>query len=548
MTKQYSDKIGLGIRPELFSEFEQHKPALGFVEAHSENYFGNSIARQKLLECRQDYEVSLHGVGLSLGRADGLDSEHLKQLKQLADEIDALFVSEHLAWSAYSHRHLPDLLPLPLTEESLRVFCEHVDQMQTELDCQVLVENPSNYLLFDQLQIPEPEFLNELASSTGCGILLDVNNVYVSAVNIGRDPKDYINSIKSQAVHQYHLAGFTETIKDQQRVLIDTHNHDVDDQVWELYKFALQKNGARHTLVEWDSDFPEFEKLLAQCERAEQYLLAEKSNTIDVKRHRKHKKLVSEKTSNKKLAFRLGVQQHQFLDAVLHQYGELEFAQAQHKQRISIYQNNTYGAIAEYLMQVYPAMCGVVGEPFFRKMTQEFVKLTPPQNGDIHLYGKRFKQAVWAFPELDEMVYLPDLMRYEWALHRTYYANTEQPLNPNDYQQDQLLSLPIRLKKEVYLVKSEYPIYEIHRQSLPDYSGEVAIDLNQSQDNLIVFKRQHRVESFKISDTEYELIRQLKTAPSLLDAIEALTDEVTSEQLSMCLSFVFEQQLLVAEQ
>lgn len=546
MTKQFSGKIGLGIRPELFSEFAQHQPALGFVEAHSENYFGDSIARQKLLECRETYQVSLHGVGLSLGRADGLDREHLKQLKQLADEVDALFVSEHLAWSAYSHRHLPDLLPLPLTEESLRVFCEHVDQMQTELDCQILIENPSNYLLFDQLQIPETEFLNELASSTGCGVLLDVNNVYVSAVNVGRDPQDYINSIKSKIVHQYHLAGHTETQHQQQRILIDTHNQSIADPVWELYQFALQKHGVRHTLIEWDSDFPKFEKLIEQCLKAEQYLLTEENETIEIQPRRKPKKTYIEKTSNKKAAFRLGLQQHQFLDAVLHQYDALDFAQEQHQQRIGIYQNNAFTAVADYLMQVYPAMCGVVGEPFFRKMAKEFLKLTPPQKGNINLYGKKFKQAVWAFPELDDMAYLPDLMRYEWALHQSYFAETEVSLQPSEYSQDDLLSLPIRLKNNVHLVKSEFPIYEIHRQSLPDYSGEVSINLNQSKDKLIVFKRGQRVESLKTSEAEYSLIDQLKSAPTLLDAIEVLAGTLSEEQISMGLSLVFQQQLLIA--
>ena len=174
-------RAGLGIRPELFGPVLEQKPDVGFFEAHSENYFGSSLARAKLLEPRTHYPVSLHGVGLSLGRADDLDESHLAELKSLADEVDPMFVSEHLSWSAYSHRHLPDLLPLPLTEKALATMCDHIDRMQTALGRRVLVENPSNYLLFDQLQIPEPEFLNELASRSGCGLLLDVNNVHVSA-------------------------------------------------------------------------------------------------------------------------------------------------------------------------------------------------------------------------------------------------------------------------------------------------------------------------------------------------------------------------------
>ena len=203
-------KCGIGIRPELFDAVFEKTPEFGFLEAHSENYFGESIARTKLLEIREHYPVSLHGVGLSLGRADHLNKQHLKQLKELIDEVDPLFVSEHLAWSAYSHRHAPDLLPLPLTDDALDLMCEHVDQMQNFLGRTVLVENPSNYLVFDQLQIPEPEFLNALAKKTGCGLLMDINNVHVSATNVGRDAKAYIDQIDGDLIAQYHLAGYTE--------------------------------------------------------------------------------------------------------------------------------------------------------------------------------------------------------------------------------------------------------------------------------------------------------------------------------------------------
>ena len=191
-----SIKSGLGIRPELFPAVEEIDHAVdskfGFLEAHSENYFGESIARSKLLALREVYPVSLHGVGLSLGRADDLNQAHLAQLKDLVDQVEPCIVSEHLAWSAYSHYHLPDLLPLPLTKQAMSIVCQHIDQMQTVLGRQILIENPSNYLLFDQLQIPEADFLNELAQRTGCGLLMDVNNIHVSASNVGRDAAAYI--------------------------------------------------------------------------------------------------------------------------------------------------------------------------------------------------------------------------------------------------------------------------------------------------------------------------------------------------------------------
>ncbi|MFT5571736.1 MAG: hypothetical protein ACI9FR_000656, partial [Cryomorphaceae bacterium] len=277
-------KCGLGIRPELFAAVFDRLPELGFLEAHSENYFGQSLARAKLLELREHYAISLHGVGLSLGRADNLNKAHLSELKSLVDEIQPSLVSEHLAWSAYSHRHLPDLLPLPLNADALELMCQHVDQMQSALGRQILVENPSNYLIFDEIQIPEPEFLNLLSSKTGCGLLVDVNNIHVSATNLQRDAKQYLDALDGAHISQYHLAGHTQVKRaienGEETVLIDTHNQTVSKSVWGLYEYTINKHGVRPSLLEWDSDFPEFETVLAQCKKADRFLLDRSPPTL----------------------------------------------------------------------------------------------------------------------------------------------------------------------------------------------------------------------------------------------------------------------------
>jgi len=331
-------RSGLGIRPELFGLVEQLKPEFGFLEAHSENYFGESISRAKLLALREDYPISLHGVGLSLGRADELNRQHLTELKSLVDDIYPIIVSEHLAWSAYSHQHVPDLLPLPLTSDSLDIICQHIEEMQTALGRQILLENPSNYLLFEQLQIPEPEFLNALVERTGCGLLLDVNNIHVSASNIGRDARAYIDEINSSAIGQYHLAGYTEVDREyngvSERVLIDTHNQTVFDPVWELFEHALAKHGARPTLFEWDSDFPEFEVLLNECTKANDYLERYPHTNTNSK---------SITPNSIKWSQSLEQSQSQFLSSLLALDTELDSVSALHKHRVWIYQNNVFG-------------------------------------------------------------------------------------------------------------------------------------------------------------------------------------------------------------
>jgi uncharacterized protein (UPF0276 family) len=270
---------GIGLRAPHYQDFLQRKPALDFVEVHSENFFGVDAeiggAPRRLLErIRADYALSLHGVGLSLGSAEPLRRTHLQQLKWLDQRFAPQWMSDHLAWVGIGGRYANDLLPLPYTEEALAVVCENVGAAQDFLGRSILVENPSCYLSFTHSTIPEWEFMNALAHSTGCGILLDVNNIYVSAMNLGFDPHQYIAAIDATRVGEFHLAGFTRTPER----LVDSHSGPVDAAVWTLYEFALQRCGAQPTLVEWDADLPALPVLLDEAARAA-VLLARRCGT-----------------------------------------------------------------------------------------------------------------------------------------------------------------------------------------------------------------------------------------------------------------------------
>ncbi len=543
-------KSGLGIRPELFSEVEGlvvgQGSSLGFLEAHSENYFGESIARAKLLRLREDFPVSLHGVGLSLGRADNLDLQHLKELKQLVDEVEPFIVSEHLAWSAYSHQHLPDLLPLPLTPQALRIICEHIDQMQNALGRQILLENPSNYLLFDRLQIPEPEFLNSIAQQTGCGLLMDVNNIHVSATNIGRDGAAYINAINSDAIGQYHLAGYTEVQQvidgTSEKVLIDTHNQTVFDPVWALYDYALDVHGARPTLFEWDSDFPEFDVLLKECAKANGRLRqCLESGPAPVVSEQDSKFGGSIDVND---GLDLAVSQSEFLQDILSLNKGVFQASAEHRHRISIYQNNVFAAIQDYLEEVYPATRGVVGADFFRQMAQVFIQQTPPDQGNIHRYGAGFGGLCANLQGLETLPYLGDLIRYEWALHYSYFSVVSSALDPASMSQDELLTSAVGFNDGVFIIDSDYPIYEIQRQSLPSFEGEVSIDLSQSQDTLLVYKLGHEVRCLTLDQEQALFIQGIEKNENLLQAIDALQGSISADTLSSTLSLVFDARLL----
>lgn len=262
------ESSGIGLRAPHVAEVLASRPAVGWLEVHAENYMGGGPAACTLERVRRDYPVSVHGVGLSLGTAGGLDAGHLERLAALVERLEPVLVSEHLSWSGAGGAYLNHLLPLPYDEEALAVVSEHVARVQDRLGRRLLVENPSSYLRFVHSPIPEPAFLNALARRTGCGLLCDVNNVYVSSVNLGDDPRAYLDAIDPAAVGEIHLAGHAVNDADGRPILIDDHGSRVAPAVWDLYARALARFGARPTLVEWDTDVPPLAVLLQEAATA----------------------------------------------------------------------------------------------------------------------------------------------------------------------------------------------------------------------------------------------------------------------------------------
>jgi uncharacterized protein (UPF0276 family) len=257
--------FGVGLRAPHYREFLEHRPAVDWLEVHSENYFGDGgWDLHVLMTLRETYPISLHGVGLGLGSASGISNKHLAKIKALVDRVQPELVSEHLCWGSLSGRVLNDLLPLPYTQEALTIIAAHVDQMQDVLGRQVLLENLSSYVQFASSTLSEAEFLNELVARTGCGLLLDVNNVYINQCNHGVSAFDTIHALNLKAVKEIHLAG--HCVLDD--VVSDHHGDVVADAVWELYRSVVARMGQVSTLVEWDTDVPDLSVLLAQSDKA----------------------------------------------------------------------------------------------------------------------------------------------------------------------------------------------------------------------------------------------------------------------------------------
>lgn len=274
-------RAGIGLRFRHHETVTAERPAASWFEVHTENYMGGGNAPAYLEAIRCDYPVSLHGVGLSLGSAEGLDAAHLERVREAVNRFEPGLVSEHLSWSVADGTYLADLLPLPLTEEALAVVCGHVDQMQSMLRRRILVENPSTYLRFSHSTIPEWEFLAEVSHRTGCGILCDVNNIYVSACNHGWDVDAYLDGLPPAAIGEIHLAGHSLRRVDGGRVLrIDDHGSRVVSDVWELYARALRRFGPVPTLIEWDTAVPGFEVLMEEAALAQAVLEAVSQHAI----------------------------------------------------------------------------------------------------------------------------------------------------------------------------------------------------------------------------------------------------------------------------
>ena len=267
-------RAGLGLKSEHFTEVLQTLPDVGFFEIHAENYMvAGGPFHHYLGLIRQQYSLSLHGVGLSIGGEGPLNREHLARLATLIERYQPHSFSEHLAWSSHGPVFLNDLLPLAYDADTLNRVCEHVDQVQSTLKRPMLLENPSTYLQFQRSTLDETDFISETIRRTGCGLLLDVSNAYVSCINHQRDPLTYIDALPLHAVGEIHLAGFgedTDNLGD--RLLIDDHGAPINNAVWQLYKQVLTRTGPVATLIERDNHVPAFNVLHAEAQQAEHYL------------------------------------------------------------------------------------------------------------------------------------------------------------------------------------------------------------------------------------------------------------------------------------
>lgn len=455
---------GIGLRAQHYQDVLAQRPAIGWLEVHSENYFGSGGRDLHVLQrLRADYPISLHGVGLGLGSAHmapAMLTQHLQQLRALVQRIDPALVSEHLCWGAAGTMHLNDLLPLPFSHDALTLLCQRVDQVQQVLGRRILLENVSTYLRYPATSpdaLSETAFLTELAARTGCGILLDINNLYVNQCNHGEDALAALHAIPPSYVGELHLAGHLVT----DDAVIDHHGTRVAPPVWQLYEAALQRFGPVSTLVEWDTDLPALSVLLEEADHASQRLahvisrrnpissLADPTSGTTPHPMAETMTIPAAATSSgfasrlisrcvSSPAPQLAAWQASFASSLLQPSAptlpapwlppDATDGPPLSPARFALYRGNLHANWEKALAAAYPVIQQLVGEAFFQGLSRHYGRAHPSTSGDLNRFGAQFAAFLAAFPHAADYPYLPDLARLEWCLHHAFSAADRMPL------------------------------------------------------------------------------------------------------------------------
>ncbi|WP_371868479.1 MNIO family bufferin maturase [Duganella margarita] len=451
--------VGVGLRAPHYRQFLEQRPRVGWLEVHSENYLDEGGWDWHVLEqLRRDYPVSLHGVGLGLGSARGFSEAHLARVRTLVKRVEPVLVSEHLSWGAVADRQLNDLLPLMLDRAALALMCARVDQLQEVLGRQVLLENVSTYVRFHADAMSEAEFLAALAARTGCGLLLDINNLYVNQCNHGEDALAAMQAIAPGVVGEMHLAGHLVT----PQAVIDHHGDRVAEPVWRLYEAALQRFGAVPTLIEWDTDLPALDVLLAEAERAAGlHARAAAPLTVRAVPAMPADSAAGGETGDGGLAHAQQLFAGALLGDRLGAQALAQFTSAGSEHRFALYRGNQSATWYKTLAAAYPVVLALVGEEFFGGLTRAYGRAQPSDNPDLNHFGARFAAFLREFPHAAQLPYLPDLAALEWALHRAHYAPQADGLSAAQLAAiapDQIEEATFRLHPAVQLLASRWAV------------------------------------------------------------------------------------------
>ncbi len=525
---------GVGLRTEHFQEILEKKPKVDWFEAISENFMDTQGKPIKILEkVRADYPIGLHGTSLSIGSSGELNPLYLEKLKKLIDRIQPAIVSDHLCWSEHGGKRLFDLLPLPFTAESLATVVRHVDQLQNYLGRRILLENVSAYISFKHSEMTEWEFLNQVARQSGCGILLDVNNIYVNSFNHGFNPRDYLEGIDSDQVLQYHISGHT----DKGKFLFDTHVGEVIQPVWDLYADAVQRFGDASSLIEWDTEIRGFDELLALNEKSREIASKlggprPKARAVDGSRlPTSPAPGLRPSLSDIQSMFSqemLGKEKTKLAETLNDQSGDPGI------KRMDVYAEGYPARICEALTEAYPAVLKVLGAGVFNDLAAEFSKSRAFEHYNLNAVAPFFPNFLRLSPWQESFPFLNDLADLERAVHLAFHAESQTPATPEDFSKKAVVdgeNLIFRFQPHVFVIRSFWPILDIwSARHLPP--EKIKIEVENRPQAVLVHRQGEQVFCQKADAIEAAVLQQLLQGETLSRAFDVMTeaDDMTPVQ------------------
>lgn len=497
--------IGVGLRAPHYRAFLERRPKVDWIEIHSENYLDpGGWDAHVLQQLRPDYPISMHGVGLGIGSARGFSEQHLERVRALIERIEPALVSEHLSWGAVNDRHMNDLLPLPLSLQALNLVCQRVGHIQERLGRQILLENVSTYLRFQDDIMSEAEFLAAVAARTGCGILLDINNLYVNQCNHLEDAVAALRVFAPHTIGEMHLAGHLVTTD----AVIDHHGDRVAQPVWDLYELALQRFGSISTLIEWDTDIPALPVLLEEAQRAGE--LAARAA-----REEKPEQLETTQLLFSQALFD-GRRESQALPLFK---GDARLVE----QRFALYRGNLTGAWNKALSAAYPVLTALVGDEFFSGLARAYGKAYPSEAGDLNIFGAHFPAFLEVFEHVGAYPYFPDTARLEWALHRAHYASGASVLGTADFaalSPEQLDECRFALQPACSLFHSKWAVVELWQAHQQGNRHAFPSELARPNFGLVA-RPAWKAELVKLTPASYALLSALSDGQTLGPALDA---------------------------
>ncbi|WP_229455379.1 DUF692 family multinuclear iron-containing protein [Massilia sp. KIM] len=516
--------VGVGLRTPHVPAFLERRQPVGWLEVHSENYLARAGWDWHVLErLRADYPISLHGVGLGLGSARGFSSGHLARVRELVRALDPLLVSEHLCWGALADRQLNDLLPLRLDEAMLGLMSARVQQVQDALGRRLLVENVSSYVRFRGDTMSEAQFLAELARRSGCGILLDVNNLYVNQRNHGEDALAAIAALDPGSVGEIHLGGHLET----PQAVIDHHGATIAEPVWELFRAALARFGQVPALIEWDTGLPALEVLLEEARRAQAIAGEFAPPARAGAAPRAAAWPAVEDAGAAELQARFAGALADPGDHAL--ASELRGDPA----RLAVYRGNLAANWRRALANAYPVIEQLVGEEGFGALAHAYGKAHPSQDPDLNRFGAQLSTFLAGFAPARELPYLADMARLEWALHLAWMAGDAGPLAfaaLAGMDPARLAAARLSLHPSCALLSSPWQVarlWRAHREEDVDFPTDIA-----GGAQALVIRRRWTLEVLELSAPEHAALQAIAQGAELAQAFDAALARAEADGLA----------------